>query len=122
MPHITIEVSPDLIDFDSARALERVNRVLAESGQFDDADIKSRVLRLPDVLVGTTGTSQGFVHATLRLLAGRSQQSRAALSAGILQALISSLPAEAGWQRPVQVSVEVVEMDRPTYAKKVVAP
>lgn len=122
MPHITIEVSPELTDFDSARALERVNRALAESGQFEDADIKSRVLRLHDVLVGTAGASQGFVHATIRLLAGRSQETRAALSAGVLEALTGSLPASAGLQRPVQVSVDVVEMDRPTYAKRVVAP
>lgn len=121
MPHITIEVSPALTGFDAARTLERVNHALAASGQFDDADIKSRVLRLHDVLVGTEGPAQGFVHATLRLLAGRSQATRAALSASVLQALIGSLPASTGSLPPVQVSVDVVEMDRSTYAKQVVA-
>lgn len=122
MPHITIEVSPELADFNSARALERVNRVLAESGQFEDADIKSRILRLLDVRVGASAPPQGFVHATLQLLAGRNQETRAALSAAVLEALVGSLPpAAAGGQRPVQVSVDVVEMDRAAYAKRVVA-
>lgn len=121
MPHITIEVSPELTDFDALRTLERVNHALAASGQFDDADIKSRVLRLHEVLVGTKGAAQGFVHATIRLLAGRSQATRAALSASVLEALIGSLPAWAGTQRPVQVSVDVVEMDHSTYSKQVAA-
>ncbi len=120
MPHITIEVSPTLTDFDASRTLERVNHVLAASGQFDDADIKTRVLRLHEALVGTEGAAQGFVHATLRLLSGRSPATRAALSASVLEALLGSLPAAGGMQRPVQVSVDVVEMDRSTYAKQVV--
>ncbi len=121
MPHITIEVSPELTDFDSHRALERVNRALADSGQFDDADIKSRVLRLREVRIGAAGAPQGFVHATLRLLAGRNQATRAVLSATLLEALVDSLPASADGPRSVQVSVDVVEMDRSAYAKQIVA-
>ncbi len=121
MPHITIEYTAGLSDFDAASALSKVNQALARSGQFEDADIKSRALALRDVLVGTAeGTSQGFVHATLRLLSGRSEQVRASVSAAVLEALVGSLPAQAGGQREVQVSVDVVEMDRATYAKRVV--
>lgn len=42
MPHITIEVSPELTGFDALRVLERVNPALAASGRFDDAEVKRR--------------------------------------------------------------------------------
>ncbi len=121
MPHITIEYSPNLTRCEPSAVLAQVNQALARSGVFDDADIKSRAVRLQDVLVGSQGAPCAFVHATIRLLAGRSAATRAALAADVLDALQRSLPDGAVDDRPVQVSVDVVEMDRATYAKTVVA-
>lgn len=117
MPHILIEYSSNLSKLDAQATLQNVNRALAASGQFDDLDIKTRIAAVRDFLVGTGEQTHAFVHATLRLLNGRDLATRQTLANAVLNALKASLEPHAQLQAAVQISVDVVDMDRQAYAK-----
>jgi 5-carboxymethyl-2-hydroxymuconate isomerase len=119
MPHLVIEYSENLASFDPVACLPAVNAALAASGQFEEADIKSRACRVAAFCVGTEPAGRAFVAARLSILSGRTLEIKQDLSQRVLQALQQHLPSATGLS--TQVSVEVVDIDRPSYAKCVVA-
>lgn len=118
MPHFVLHHSTNLPDFDASGALTAVNAALVQSGHFDEIDIKSRAFRAQDYRVGMQPEGRAFVAGTLSILTGRSPQIRQELGQLALQALTACVTATAGLH--VQVSVEVVEIQRESYAKAVV--
>jgi len=121
MPHLTLHYTANLAGFDADAALAAINRVLADSGHFDEASIKSRALRLEHYRIGTAGAGRGFVHAQLRILPGRDAATRAALSQAVLDGLRDLLPASAG-AAEFQLCVEVDDIAADAYRKHVLAP
>ncbi|MBU8978106.1 MULTISPECIES: 5-carboxymethyl-2-hydroxymuconate Delta-isomerase [unclassified Lysobacter] len=116
MPHLTLHYTANVDGFDPDAALREINHRLADSGHFDEAAIKSRALRLDHYRVGIAEDARGFVHAQLRILPGRDADTRAALSALVLDALQATLP----YRHPhTQLCVEVDEMDARSYSKRV---
>ena len=118
MPHLTLEYSANLARLDPSATLAALNRALAASGQFDDLDIKSRATSFADFAVGSRAPGHAFVHAKLAILAGRSEQTRRELSEQVLCALKAVVPAHAGLA--LQLCVEIVEIERASYAKALV--
>lgn len=90
---------------------------LLASGLFAEADIKSRAIRLEQFAVGVVPAPRAFVHLTLSVLSGRSADERAALARQALAVLEAGSIAPAGTE--LQLSVDVAEMERATYAKAV---
>jgi 5-carboxymethyl-2-hydroxymuconate isomerase len=118
MPHLVLHHSANLEGFDAPSCLVAVNTALAASGHFEEADIKSRALQLEAYHVGTTGSSgRGFVAAQLRVLAGRSDETKKALSQLALGAILRSMHQTTV---QVQVTAEVVDIHRASYAKSLV--
>jgi len=115
MPHLTLEYTADLAATRPADLLPRLNRQLADSGLFAEADIKSRAICLDDWCVGTAATTRGFIHVRLAVLAGRPQAIRRQLADALLATLRRDWPSAAG--SDTQWCVEVVEIDGDTYAK-----
>jgi 5-carboxymethyl-2-hydroxymuconate isomerase len=118
MPHLIIEYSENLALLDPAAWLSAANAALVASGQFDEVDIKSRAYRVATFRVGSEHAGRAFVAARLSILSGRSLETKQDLSQRILQSLQQHLPSATGLS--TQVSVEVVDIDRSTYAKCVV--
>ena len=121
MPHLTIEYSANISAFDTAATLRALNEALATSGHFErEIDIKSRCVRRDAFLVGTSSEPRAFVHATLSILSGRTLETRRALS----ERLVSVLRERCGAASDVhlQVSAQVVEMERDSYAKAAIEP
>jgi len=117
MPHITLEYTQNLApELDAGEVLMSLNRALAGSGQFQEPDIKSRALVLDRFLVGTAPEGRAFAHVKLALLSGRSAAVKRELSEALLTALSRACPPRAGLD--VQLSVEVVDLDRDAYAKE----
>ncbi|WP_397449335.1 5-carboxymethyl-2-hydroxymuconate Delta-isomerase [Pseudomonas sp. NA-150] len=119
MPHVTMEYTANLPQLDVAKTLLVLNQTLLISGHFGaEMDIKNRAIPLEFFQVGTTAASRGFVHVKLALLSGRSAEVKKVLSESLLTALRDSAtwPAEV----EVQLSVEVVDLDRESYAKAVI--
>ena len=114
MPHFQIEYSANLAGFDPAAALETCHRALLASGQFGPHDIKGRAIRLDVFRIGD-GEAGGFIQARLNLLSGRTPEVRKALA----DALLAALQAQAPALRPLQITAETVDMERPLYAKAV---
>ncbi|MGV8920978.1 MAG: 5-carboxymethyl-2-hydroxymuconate Delta-isomerase [Pseudomonas sp.] len=119
MPHVTMEYTPNLLELDVAKTLLVLNQTLLVSGHFGaEMDIKNRAIALEMFQVGTTTAARGFVHVKLALLSGRSTEVKKVLSESLLTALrdTGTWPADV----EVQLSVEVVDLDRDSYAKAVV--
>ncbi|MGO1068988.1 5-carboxymethyl-2-hydroxymuconate Delta-isomerase [Lysobacter sp. CA199] len=114
MPHLILHYTANLEGFDPDRALARINQALADSGHFNEADIKSRALRLDRYRIGTAESGRGFVHAQLKVLPGRDAALRKALSDTVLSVLRELLPAH---HPESQLCVEVDELDAGAYTK-----
>jgi 5-carboxymethyl-2-hydroxymuconate isomerase len=115
MPHLTFEYTGNLAKLDLLPALKKLNLSLADSGEFEEADIKSRALRLDDFVVGTASADRSFVHVTVAILSGRSPAIKARLShalLGVLKEIFRPLDAAN-----LQLSVEIQDIDRDSYAK-----
>jgi len=119
MPHLTIEYSSGLFEPDDlAPTLAEVNAALVDSGAIrDEKDLKSRMVALDAIRVGTAGGSRGFVYAQLRVLPGRDEKTRAAMTACIAGVLRRRCRRPHGML--VQLSVEIVEMERESYVKDI---
>ncbi len=114
MPHLTIEYTDNLPQFNAGSALLALNSVLAASGHFEEIDIKSRAIRLDTFLIGTSSDRRAFVHVKLAILSGRSTEAKRELSESLLRVL-----KESDWPTSahVQLCVEVQEIERDVYAK-----
>lgn len=117
MPHLTIEYSANLPHYPEAETLAALNAALCAHPEVqDEADLKSRFIVADSYEIGTAPAQRAFVHAQLRLLAGRSPEAKKELSARIADVLRERTPRPQGVM--VQLSVEVVDMDRGSYAKE----
>ncbi|UJB64945.1 5-carboxymethyl-2-hydroxymuconate Delta-isomerase [Acidovorax sp. YS12] len=116
MPHLTVEYSRNLAGFPEAQALTELNAAVCASPEVaDEADLKTRIVPVPQFAVGTAPANRAFVHAQLRLLSGRSDAVKKELSDAIAAVLRRLTPQPAGML--VQLSVEIADMDRGSYYK-----
>ncbi|WP_420991861.1 5-carboxymethyl-2-hydroxymuconate Delta-isomerase [Cupriavidus sp. 30B13] len=120
MPHLIIELTENTrLACSQEELLDQANAALLASGQFNEPDIKSRCVTLTSYRQGTEARERAFVHATLRILDGRELAVRQALGKAICEAIAEQVrPDQSG--ESVQVSVDVVEMERASFAKQVV--
>ena len=116
MPHLHLEYTANLTQLDTDKALLRLNHALVASGQFGaEFDIKSRAVTVERFRVGTGLGERGFVAVRLALLSGRSPQVKKQLSESLLAVLQDLGPWPEGVQ--VQLSVELLDIDRDSYSK-----
>lgn len=118
MPHLTLEYTSNLDSINADRILLALNHALVASEQFEEQDIKSRAIRLDVWRVGVSSSEHAFVHVKLAILSGRSAQVKSELSNALLCALRTSCKGIVS--HPVQLCVEVLEIERPSYAKETV--
>ncbi|MBS0508440.1 MAG: 5-carboxymethyl-2-hydroxymuconate Delta-isomerase [Proteobacteria bacterium] len=117
MPHLIVEYSSNLPAYPEAQALAELNAAVCASPEvLDEADLKSRIMRRDSYHVGTEPAQRAFVHAQLRLLSGRSPEAKQDLAGRVAEVLRRLTPRPAGVM--VQLSVEIVDMDRPSYVKE----
>lgn len=117
MPHLIVEFTDNLAGFAEQKILTALNAAVVASGQVvNETDLKSRTVRTTQFVVGTDATaSRGFVHAELRLLSGRTPEIKRDLSERIAAVLRELTPQPEGML--VQLSVDIVDMDRNAYYK-----
>ncbi len=117
MPHLTVEYSSNLPAYPEAQALAELNAAVCASPEVqDEADLKSRFVCTNSFEIGTAPANRAFVHAQLRLLSGRSPEAKQNLADRVAQVLRRLTPRPPGVM--VQLSVEIVDMDRPSYVKE----
>ncbi len=117
MPHLTLEYSGNLADLDVEQYLLELNRTLVASGEFEEIDIKSRALRFDHFVIGTAPEQRAFIHAKVAILQGRSPEVRRALSGRLLERLQQLCHGASRHQ--TQLCVEILEIERDSYAKSI---
>ncbi len=117
MPHLIVEHSANLGELPLNDLLPALNRSLTASPEIlDETDLKTRVVAVDQFRIGNQADQRGFVHAQLRLLSGRTPEAKRDLTERIAVVLRQFVPRPTGVL--VQLSVEVVDMDRGSYVKE----
>ena len=117
MPHLIVEYSANLAPFPERKALAELNEAVCASAEVQtEADLKTRFVSQTGFSVGTENGPRGFVHAQLRLLSGRTPEAKADLAERVAGVLRKRTPKPEGML--VQLSVEIVDMERPSYIKE----
>jgi 5-carboxymethyl-2-hydroxymuconate isomerase len=115
MPHLFIDYS-DNLPLDEAALMVQLNTaVCAHPTVAVEHDLKTRTTRQSSYRIGRHPEQRAYVHAELRLLAGRSDAVKKALSDAIAAVLRECTPHPPGML--VQLSVEIADMDRGSYYK-----
>lgn len=119
MPQIAIEYSANLTGAFDARALAReVHRLIPVTVDTDLGNCKTRLVAHDDYLIGDGSPEEAMVHVDLRILSGRSDAQKKALGEAVLEAALGCI---GDHKLRIQVTVEVRELDRANYHKKVLA-
>jgi len=112
MPHVSIEFSKGLEQTNDIQSVcDQVFAALADQDVFDAPTIKVRATSVEFFRIGSEPHT--FVHATLLLMEGRDELTRAHLNKTILEVLGKALPNVGS------ITVKDVEITRTTYVGRV---
>ncbi|NLS13512.1 5-carboxymethyl-2-hydroxymuconate Delta-isomerase [Vibrio sp. SM6] len=106
MPNLVLEYSNSAEERVSMPALlADLHHVMLQSGLFEASSVKSRTLRGHQWLIGEEGDSVDFIHVTVELLVGRSDEQKSELA----DALITTLSHSASHIRTLTVNLRDME-------------
>ncbi|MGE6474952.1 5-carboxymethyl-2-hydroxymuconate Delta-isomerase [Psychrobacter sp. NPDC078631] len=120
MPHLTIQVTPNVSIAHEESLLKSLNKALWDSGQFKlPTDIKARIVPIKSFLVGVEDDEQanGFIYAHLKLMSGRDMAARDQLAELLVATIEEKIGAEQSGRAALQICVEVEEISA-VYHKK----
>lgn len=110
MPHVIIEYAKDLANDSQLEALLNVvHQAVSDSHLFEVDNIKTRMIPVTHYRVGRDAGK--FIHVQLRIHQGRNENQKRTLTHAILKAI------QTQKLTVTVVTVEVVDMDRVSYAK-----
>ena len=91
MPHFVVDCSESVLStHDEAAICERVHRAAFSTGLFSEANIQVRVVPFKYNLVGNE--SKEFMQIFASILAGRTDEQKAALSKTVVKQLVDMFP------------------------------
>lgn len=110
MPHIIVEYTDNIKnDANIPNLLEKINGVLiARSPLFPTGGIRSRAIELQDYRVADGKEDDAFVHVTLKIAAGRSEEDKKAVCDELFE-MIKDHFAELFAERFLALSMELIE-------------
>lgn len=119
MPHIHLEYSDNIENLEIKPLLVSLNQTLIQGGYAQAGlDIKSRATCQTDYVIGNNEEKQAYIHVKLSLLTGRTVELRQEIAAALLKTLTEQIPKQI--KVTVQFCVEILEMERDIYVKKIV--
>ncbi|MCU4414047.1 5-carboxymethyl-2-hydroxymuconate Delta-isomerase [Acinetobacter sp. WU_MDCI_Axc73] len=119
MPHVVVDYSANLEDFEAKQLLLEINTVLVETGYCQAIDIKARARKDDIYLVGLDEEQQAYVHVKIYLLSGRSSDQKQEIGQKVLDCLATNAILNQQ-QIPVQSCVELIDMPKQDYFKQVI--
>jgi len=119
MPHVIVDYSANLKDFEPRPLLLQINTALVETGYCEALDIKSRARQDNVFVIGLGTEQQAYVHVKVYLLSGRDQQQKQEIGKNVLKGLVS-YSALQQQDFAVQSCVELIEMPKQDYFKHVI--
>ena len=118
MPHCILEFTDNILDRpDPDELLSSIHRMLAGTGLFTLADIKSRLVRHEHHRVGDGSPDRAFVALTVQILQGRDDATKAMLSEGLLALLSAAYPLSLE-RLTCSITVQIAEIHRASYARR----
>ncbi|MGP5010440.1 5-carboxymethyl-2-hydroxymuconate Delta-isomerase [Psychrobacter cibarius] len=120
MPHLTIQMTPNVSIAHEESLLKALNKALWDSGHFGTpTDIKARIVPIETFLVGVEDDEQayGFIYAHLKLMTGRDMVIRNQLAGLLVTTIEQAIGAEQSGRAALQICVEVEEIST-VYHKK----
>lgn len=119
MPHCIFEHSANIADDpDWPRIILNVHEFLVSTGEFVAGDIKSRVLRHENFVIGTGEQNQSFVALNLQILDGRGDDLKRKLAQKALEILVAAFPKSLAEQK-CSITVQVTDIHRASYQRHV---
>ncbi len=120
MPQIRLEGSPSLLDaLDLQPLLAAIHEAVVALAGAQLIDCKTLVLDARADRVNTGTGMDAMLHAEIRLLPGRSLDTKQALGAAVVDLLAAAAkPHQNG--RTLQATVEIIEFPRETYTKRLI--
>lgn len=116
MPHMYVEYSSNLQGVNEGALMNALNQAVCHHPTVtDEADVKTRIASQSNYRIGLNSASRAFAHVELRLMAGRTAEVKKELSDRIAAVLKTQIPAQPTLD--VQLSVDIVDMDKPSYFK-----
>jgi 5-carboxymethyl-2-hydroxymuconate isomerase len=120
MPHLVIDYTcnlPAVPDF--ARLFAELHDALSATGEVEESHLKSRAVALQDFWIGDgSDPAAVFVHIKLHLLTGRSAAVKQRLVMA-MRPIVAAHFAQSLAMRNCQLCIEIIDIDRETYAKVV---
>lgn len=120
MPHLTIQMTPNVSIAHEESFLKALNKALWDSGQFKQpAEIKTRIVPIETFLVGVEDDEQtnGFIYAHLKIMTGRDMVVRNQLAELLTVVIENTLSEQQSGRAALQICVEVEEISA-VYHKK----
>ena len=119
MPHCILEYSANAVDEpDWRETLAALHRMLVATGLFALDDIKSRVVRQSEFLVGDGRSDRAFVALEIQILSGRSDEVKGEICDAALQVLLRAFPQTAA-SPTTSFTVQISEIHRPSYRREI---
>lgn len=120
MPHVIVEYSGNLDGvLDVGKLLADLHQTVIDSGVADMAAIRTRAERREAFRVADGSAENAFVHVTMRLRIGRSEDVRTKLADALLAATDRNLQ-RAYAAHPTAITVEMEEIDNITARKNTI--
>lgn len=123
MPHLTIQVTPNVMIAHEESFIKALNKALWDSGHFGKpTDIKARIVPIETFLVGVEDDEQanGFVYAHLKIMSGRDLLIRNQLAELLVTTIEETIKSEQSARVELQICVEVEEVSM-VYHKKMLS-
>ena len=118
MPHCIFEYSGNVLDEpDWVETMSALHTALMRTGEFELADIKSRVVRHELFVVGDGAADRTFVTLDVQMLSGRSDETKAAIAQAALEVLAGAFPRTLAETR-ASLTVQITDIHRPSYRRR----
>jgi 5-carboxymethyl-2-hydroxymuconate isomerase len=119
MPHCVFEYSSNVIDEpDWSRTLLALHKAIMGTGLFVLSDIKSRVIKHEQYLVGDGRDNQAFVTLDVQILAGRTNEVKSQISQAALPILAAAFPKTSADMK-CSITVQVSDIHQPSYRRQI---
>jgi 5-carboxymethyl-2-hydroxymuconate isomerase len=119
MPHCIFEYSANIADDpDWHQIILKVHEKLVSTGQFVAEDIKSRVIRHENFVIGNGEQNQSFITLTIQILDRRSDEMKRELAQMASKILIEAFPRSLAEQK-CSITVQISEIHRVSYQRHV---
>lgn len=120
MPHVIAEYSANLDgSLDVQQLIDDLHQVVVESGVAEVAAIRTRAKRRDVYRIGDGDPKNAFVHITMRLRIGRSEDVRSKLADALLAVTDKNLQ-RAYATHAIAIAVEMEEIDNITARKNTI--